>query len=119
MCTPDVESAEEHRELGRIEDDAIRIFGNARHAKFPAGKPFVIDDKTPTVPEEHLDPVASPPDETIQMASEWIEREDVPHESAKPIVTATKIDRLGRKEDPHARGERQHVARTAATRAAT
>lgn len=52
------------------------------------------------------------------MPSERIERQDAPHERAEAVVAAPQINRIGREEDL-ARGERQHAARTAATRAAT
>jgi hypothetical protein len=119
MCASNIETSEQHRELRRVEHDVVCALAKTRHPEPAACEPFVIQDESASVPEQDLDPVAAAADEHEQVSCEWIEREDVSYERAEPIVTAAKIDRLGREEDLHPGGERQHVARTAARSAAT
>jgi len=80
---------------------------------------MIVENESIPIPHQDLDSIDRPPDEDEEMAVEGIEPPRVSDERNEPVVSAPQVDRLGGEIHPHARGERQHRARSSATSSAT
>ena len=59
--------------------------------------------------------IESAAEEDKEVTVEWVEPPLAPHDRDEPVVPAPKIDRLGGEVHAHARRQRQHDERSAAT----
>ena len=115
----DVDSVEQHRESCSVDLDPERAFRDLREPKSPLGKPLVIDDESVPVPKEDLHAIASPTEEDEEISLVRVEFPGVPDEGDEAIVTAAKVDGIGREVDANTRWQSNHRARMPETTAAT
>jgi hypothetical protein len=92
---------------------------NRWHPEASLRQSLVVQDEPVPIPHEDLHAIEPPPQEHEQVSIERIQPPGAPHQRHQPIVAAAKVHRLGREVHPHARGQRQHRARSSATRRAT
>src|SRR5262249_16461270 len=104
---PDVDSVEQHRELGCVELCLNLIGSDLRQAETAALETLVIDHETTSVPGQDLDPVAPPAPQHLEITAGEIVAALGPHR-AETIDRLAQIDRCGGQIDPHRRGQRQH-----------
>ena len=115
----EIETAEQHRELGAVEHDAIGALADPRHAEAAAREALVIEDETASIPKQDLDAINTTTDEDEEVSFEWVHLEACAHERDEAVVAAPEIHGLDGEIDLGADGDAEHQLRSAATSDAT
>jgi hypothetical protein len=100
----DVDSVEQHRELGRLDAQLLGAVFDGRYAKAACLEAFVEDNEAAVIPGQDLHPVPPARNEDEERAAVDIFLPRALHEPHEPIDASTQIDGLGREQDAQRRG---------------
>lgn len=103
----DVDSVEQHRELGRVHLDRTTVTGDARRAKAALFQPLVIENQPATIPEQDLAAVPATPKKHEQVSGEEVHAPLSADDAAQAIVATAKVDGLDSEVDPNTRRQRE------------
>lgn len=104
----DVDSIEQHRELGRLDAQLLGAVFNDRDAKAAGLEPLVEHHETTVVPGEDLHAVAPARDEDEECAPVHVFLPRALNQAHQPVDAPTQIDGLRGEQDPQCRRQQQH-----------
>jgi hypothetical protein len=94
-----VDTVEQHRELGRLDAQLLGAVFDDRHAKASSLEAFVEDDEAAIIPGQDLHAVAPARNENEERAAVDIFLPCALYEPHQPINASTQIDGLGGEQD--------------------